>query len=73
MCHKNKVWTCLCCNHKLVSNASFLGPLAYEFLRAFILTDIKCQLRMQHPTIHDILIVCRVYKVSLLVVSDCQL
>ena len=40
-----KVWTCLGCNYKLVSDASFLGPLAYEFFRGSVLTDIgECQL-----------------------------
>ena len=39
-----KIWTCLGRNDKLVSDASFLGPLAYEFFRCFVLTDIECQL-----------------------------
>ena len=38
-----KVWTCLGRNDKLVSDASFLGPLAYEFFRGSILTDNGCQ------------------------------
>ena len=40
-----KVWTCLGRNDKLVSDASFLGPLAYEFFRGSVLTDNgECQL-----------------------------
>jgi hypothetical protein len=37
------VWieACLGCNHELVPNASFLGPLAYEFLRGFVLTWVQ--------------------------------
>ena len=31
-CNAKKVWTCLGCYHKLVSDASLLGPLAYDFL-----------------------------------------
>jgi hypothetical protein len=42
---RRKVWTCLGRNHKLVSDASFLGPLAYELFRGSVLTDIGgCQL-----------------------------
>ena len=47
---KSNSWTCsgksldyLGRNDKLVSDASFLGPLAYEFFRGSILTDNGCQ------------------------------
>ena len=58
-------WTCLCRNDKLVSDASLLSPLAYEFLRAFVLADIEYKLRCGIPTIKDILIVRSVNKVPL--------
>jgi hypothetical protein len=53
------------CNDKLISGASLLSPLAYEFLRGFVLTDIGCQLQCSIPAIQDVLIVRCVYKVSL--------
>ena len=47
---KSKSWTCsgkvstyLGRNDKLISDASFLGPLAYEFFRGSVLTDNGCQ------------------------------
>ncbi len=42
--YASKVYTCLGCNHELVSNASFLGPLAYEFFGGFVLAGVECEL-----------------------------
>ena len=60
--------TCLGCDHELVSDATFLDPLANELFRCLILARVVCELMaaQQDINVQGVLITGRINEISLL-------